>query len=1106
MKESRQRLVHDAAAVSPKDGRRKLERDLAACVAGVSAGQEKKCELSAQSLFAVSEFPCARGTVAAGASQPTAMNLRLLISAAAIGVTAPLSAATANWFGGTPAGPDNWSLSQNWVSAIPPQNNDAVFAAGVSFIGMMQHTDASVNTLLVTAPGFGFNNSGIAGSTLTVAAGITVTFAGTGITTFDTPVKAGGSQTWAMNGSRGTILWNEPVDLNGKTVTLDGNGIQEFNGSISGAGNFIKTGTGRVQVNSALTGGGGINVQDGVMIFHHAVNTKTVQMSAPGIVSGGGTVTSLTGSSGTVRPGLNAPGILTVAGSLLLSGTAVVEMEIKGSTVGTGYDRLSVGSAVSLGGSSLSVTVGSGFVPVPGTVLTIIEKTGAGAVNGTFSGLPQGADLVVGNVTFAISYTGGDGNDVTLTVLLVAATGVERVWTGAVDSLWSTPGNWAAGIVPQPGDSVQFPELAATKKTPHNDLPVGYPINLIRLTAGGYSLGGSGLTLSDGIVQQATPGAAENKVTLALVTALGIPPAAQITRLKLQSGGPLSLLPLADFLLTHPDSELRLENDQPAVQLTCAASCDGPGFISKAGTGPAILTTPSSHTGGVKVTGGTLIAAVSGTPGTGVIEVTAPGVLSLGTVGGGAQAFSNAMTLSGTVQSTPGSGTQTCSGPVELISGQTANVITAGGALVFSGVISGDGALSLSGGTGVSFSGPQPNTWSGGISISGILVICNKSAPGTVAIPCDVTVSGHIGALHVPHAGQIASTAELSVLARASVSFTGAQSLAGLTLDSGTVYAGPALTVTGNLTASATLSPSEIQGTLLTGPTPVTWLVNGPASPGLRITGSIGHTGGSIADITKAGAGLLQVNDAPGSTHTGLLLTLTSGTLEWNDSPDGAGDFGPVILINGGVLRGEGQVRQISSLSGGHISPGGGTGVLTSGQTELRENVTFLAEWTGSGDRLAVQGTLALNNAALFLSGSEPAYGTPWMLVENDGADPVSGHFAGLPEGATLTTDGALLRISYTGGDGNDVVLTRLVPEAPVMSSFDIGGALPGSGGSVTGEGAGLPGFTYALEYSSDLTAWTEAVDATADGTGAFHFTWTPGDFPPRRFFRVSAR
>ena len=45
----------------------------------------------------------------------------------------------------------------------------------------------------------------------------------------------------------------------------------------------------------------------------------------------------------------------------------------------------------------------------------VINKTSAGAVQGTFKNLPEGATFMAQGFPFRISYVGGDGNDVVLT-------------------------------------------------------------------------------------------------------------------------------------------------------------------------------------------------------------------------------------------------------------------------------------------------------------------------------------------------------------------------------------------------------------------------------------------------------------------------------------------------------------------------------------------------------------------------------------------------------------------------------------------------------------------------------------------------------------------
>ena len=51
-----------------------------------------------------------------------------------------------------------------------------------------------------------------------------------------------------------------------------------------------------------------------------------------------------------------------------------------------------------------------------GQVFTVINNTAATPIGGFFLNLPDGANVTVGNNTFQASYSGGDGNDLTLTV------------------------------------------------------------------------------------------------------------------------------------------------------------------------------------------------------------------------------------------------------------------------------------------------------------------------------------------------------------------------------------------------------------------------------------------------------------------------------------------------------------------------------------------------------------------------------------------------------------------------------------------------------------------------------------------------------------------
>ncbi len=87
-----------------------------------------------------------------------------------------------------------------------------------------------------------------------------------------------------------------------------------------------------------------------------------------------------------------------------------------------------------------------------------------------------------------------------------------------------------------------------------------------------------------------------------------------------------------------------------------------------------------------------------------------------------------------------------------------------------------------------------------------------------------------------------------------------------------------------------------------------------------------------------------------------------------------------------------------------------------------------------------------------YLEGGVIKKGDTFTIINNKGANPIEGAtFKDLPEGAEVTVDGAIFKISYVGGDGNDVVLTALndsvAPKASVASKDPKAPKVPNTGG-----------------------------------------------------------
>ena len=193
--------------------------------------------------------------------------------------------------------------------------------------------------------------------------------------------------------------------------------IGAFNQFAPGASLHL-IGGGKLQVDGAGTFAGPVTATEGNLTWNGA--TPGAAAVAPaGWLRGTGSVGSISVSGGLVWPGSGtAPGILTSAGHATFSGGRF-RADLDGPLVGTGYGQLLVAGPVSLGQNVTTLELELGYTPLVGQSFTIIRTTVAGAIAGTFSGLPEGAEFSSGGLTFGISYKGPDGagNDIVITVL-----------------------------------------------------------------------------------------------------------------------------------------------------------------------------------------------------------------------------------------------------------------------------------------------------------------------------------------------------------------------------------------------------------------------------------------------------------------------------------------------------------------------------------------------------------------------------------------------------------------------------------------------------------------------------------------------------------------
>ncbi len=198
-------------------------------------------------------------------------------------------------------------------------------------------------------------------------------------------VNQAGATLSKTNGNLSTTFSGVPVS-NAGTVNA-GSGTLAFNGGYTQSAGATHLAGGNLSTNTT------INIQGGVL-------------------DGSGNVGGNVMNAGHVNPGLS-PGRITHTGTYTQLGGGALNIEINGLTPAAEHDRIDLIGTATLAGA---LNVSFGFVPAPGNGFTIIDNNLADAVTGTFTGLPEGAMFNADGVQLQISYAGGDGNDVVLTV------------------------------------------------------------------------------------------------------------------------------------------------------------------------------------------------------------------------------------------------------------------------------------------------------------------------------------------------------------------------------------------------------------------------------------------------------------------------------------------------------------------------------------------------------------------------------------------------------------------------------------------------------------------------------------------------------------------
>src|ERR1051325_8534473 len=303
-------------------------------------------------------------------------------------------AANRTWTGGTPGdfnclSPNPaWTNSCNWASKIVPVAGD-----DLTFGSSLQ--PSSVNNF---ANGTTFNSLSVSGghqmsgNSVSLNAGLTAANALINLSS----LKLNNSQTFTAPTASISATIQSTIDTNGKTLSVAGPGNFIFLGIIGGSGGLTKTDSGLTKLAGGNVYTGQTEVDDGTLLVLGSQSSSSVIVKDGGTLGGDGAVGPVQMlplvQGGTISPGdINHDSGILTAGSVSFPAAKIsnFNVDLNGTTVGSGYDQLNVFGTVSLGSSgaaalcSLNLTLG--FTPTPGATFIIIKKRSSGAISGEFA-------------------------------------------------------------------------------------------------------------------------------------------------------------------------------------------------------------------------------------------------------------------------------------------------------------------------------------------------------------------------------------------------------------------------------------------------------------------------------------------------------------------------------------------------------------------------------------------------------------------------------------------------------------------------------------------------------------------------------------------------
>jgi autotransporter-associated beta strand protein len=238
-----------------------------------------------------------------------------------------------------------------------------------------------------------------------------------------------GVTTGSIEGSGLVFLGGVNLTVGTNNLSTTFSGLMQDGGFSGGTGGSLtKTGTGTLTLSGASTYTGVTTVSAGTLLVSNttgsgtgpgAVKVNAGTIGGSGIISGAVTIGTGSGAGAFLAPagGTRKRATLTSQSALTFNGDATYTYTFKAKGNKARTDKVvAMGVTMKVGATFVFQGTAQGALQT-GLVFTVISNTSATPISGTFSNLPDGAILTVNGNNFQASYEGGDGNDLTLTVV-----------------------------------------------------------------------------------------------------------------------------------------------------------------------------------------------------------------------------------------------------------------------------------------------------------------------------------------------------------------------------------------------------------------------------------------------------------------------------------------------------------------------------------------------------------------------------------------------------------------------------------------------------------------------------------------------------------------